>query len=881
MKAKEKHPLIDPPLWVFRFLRQFCPPQLVEEIQGDLMQRFAHDQASYGLSKAKRRLVWNMIRFFRPGILLRNRLAYAPLVPGLVSNYFKTTARHITRSKVSFSFKLGGLVLSILSFLIAALYVEYQYSFDRYHLDHERIYRVNSARMEDGSKQFYGVSHLSLGPMLKERFPEIESFTRIQIGDGGFIRYDSKVTFCALFSADSTLFDVFTFKFIRGDKASLGKPHAVAISQKLATRIFGQEDPLHKEVTIGTGNKPYQVTAVFEDMPPNSHFELDSFIPITEQFDFSLDEIVSPVRFIDHSSMLYVKLHPGATSENFNQNVQAFLDEHVGKQPRMDAGYDVELQRLEDIYLGDSVRYEFARKGSMVYVYVFILAGLFLLAVGSINYINLCIAGFRTRLKEIGVRKVLGARKGQILGQVIGETLFYCLTASLISVLLLYCLFPQVQGLLDNHLRWEVMSEPWFLQAAAATLLLLTVCSASWPAYQLLAGKVSNDLKGITKDTSRSRFGGGLLITQFAISILAMTAVLVIGKQIRFIHNKDIGMDRDNLLVIQMQEYHSPQKITSFKNAVKSIAGVTSASNTSYVLGGGWQDWYSVETENGMKDVELREFFSDDEMLETLGMKLVAGRFLDATIPADSGRAFVINETAARELGWSDPIGKRILTHPEDKGKWDGTVVGVVKDVNISTLHKKITPFVIRLPWQSGTAEYFVYVRYQGDAQPVIDAIKREFDKIMPGYPPEIDFFDVQFNRQYREEDRAYASLQLGVCMIILISSLGMFSLSMYLSLRRMKEFGIRKILGASVRQVATLHIAYFLRLLLIANVLAMPLAWWLMQQWLEGFAYHTRTGPGLFALVAAVSLTLVLVSAGYSALKSGRMNPVDVIKNQ
>jgi putative ABC transport system permease protein len=280
-----------------------------------------------------------------------------------------------------------------------------------------------------------------------------------------------------------------------------------------------------------------------------------------------------------------------------------------------------------------------------------------------------------------------------------------------------------------------------------------------------------------------------------------------------------------------------------------------------------------------MKHVELYEVFSDDELFSTLGVELLQGRTFNASIPSDSGAAFILNESAVKELGWKEPLGKRIYTHPEEKGKWDGTVVGVVSDINISPLYEKVKPLVMRLPWTNQYPDGFIYVRYTGDAKSVVKAMEEKYKNIMPGYPLNWWHVDQLYNRSHIKETKAFASLQFGTLVIVLISVLGIFSMAMYMSVKRMREFGIRKVLGASVTQISLLHINYFVRLSLIACLVALPIAFLLVSEWLTTFAYQVELSYLPFLLVTLTSVIVVVVSASYSAWKSGRMNPIDIIK--
>lgn len=446
---------------------------------------------------------------------------------------------------------------------------------------------------------------------------------------------------------------------------------------------------------------------------------------------------------------------------------------------------------------------------------------------------------------------------------------------------MLYLLFPELAQLLDGNMRFEMLLNPRVVMLAISGLAVLLFLSIYFPAKMFAASGVIQNLKSKNSgyNSSLSKI---LLFAQFSISAICISCAVMVGEQISFIHNKDLGFDRNNLLMLNMPREFTVKNMQTFKQEIKQIAGVTHISNSSFFISGGYgADWYFVEQEGEaeMKHVELHEVFSDDELFSTLGIKLLQGRTFNENIPSDSGAAYILNESAVKELGLKEPIGKRIYTHPEEKGKWDGTVVGVVSDINISPLYEKVKPLVMRLPWTNEYPNHFIYVRYAGNAKSVIQSIEEKYKAIIPGYPLNWFHVDELYNRSYEKENKAYASLQFGTLIIILISVLGIFSMAMYMSARRMKEFGIRKVLGASVTQISMLHMNYFIRLALIACVVTLPIAYMLIREWLTNFAYKVELNYLPFLLVVVASVIVVMVSSGYSAWKSGRMNPIDVIK--
>jgi putative ABC transport system permease protein len=871
------------PGWAERFLLVICPEELHEEIEGDLIEMYNYEVKTAGKRKARVRLILACIRFFRPGIILRNKITLQQNDLLMFKNYFATSLRHVRKSKVNFAFKLGGLSLAILSLLAIALYVSYQTSFDTHHENYQNVYRINSLRKENDVVEKYAIVPLSIGPLLKQSIPEIETTCSMRYSSGSYLRYEGKgiSTGGFLMEADSTLFDIMKFEFIEGSANALKTPNGIVLTRSISENLFGKSKALGKLISINNKKGLYQVTAVIDD-PSHTSFGIKAVILNQTESTLTLNSIVSPVEFNDWSSYLFVRLK-GAVTEELNSKIESLLDRYIKKSVREEMGFSLFFQRISDVYLGPEYQAEFNRKGSPTYVYAFSVLAILLLVVAGINYVNLSIADFSHRARETGVRKVLGARKYQLVFQVTLETLLFSFIALVLGVSALYLLFPRITTLLDTDLRLEMLLNHRVLLLVSIGLFVLLSFSSYFPAKMFATTGVIQNLKSKSSGHNSS-LSKVLLFAQFSISMICISCAVMVGKQISFIHNTELGFDRKNLLVLNMPWEFSVKNMATFKHEIKQIAGVSHASNSSFFISGMYgSDWYFVEQEGKgeMKHVELHEVFSDDELFSTLRIKLLQGRTFNANIPSDSGAAFVINESAVKALGWKDPIGKRIYTHPEEKGKWDGTVVGVVSDINISPLYDKVKPLVLRLPWTNEYPDPFIYVRYTGDVKPVIRSIEEKYKAFMPGYPLNWFYVDDLYNRSHEKEEKAFASLQFGTFVIVLISVLGIFSMAMYMSVRRMKEFGIRKVLGASVTEISMLHINYFVRVALIACAIALPVAFMLVGEWLNTFAYRVELDYVLFLLVMLASVMVVILSASYSAWKSGRMNPVDVIKSE
>ncbi len=870
--------------WIFSFLKWFCPEHLYEEIKGDLIQKFNRDVKEIGERRAKRRLISNTIRFFRPGIVLRNKFSFNLYQMPMLQNYFKTTYRHLLKNKVNFIFKLGGLTLAIFSLLIIVLYVSYQRSFDKFHQDYKNVYRVNSTRNEDGKMASYSMVPPAIGPSMKEALPEVISYTRFGVASRVMIEYNDKLFRLSGFvEADSSIFDVLSFTFLRGDKNSLRQPGSIVLTQSLARQIFGGEDPIGKVITSPDhSDRTLNVTAIIQDFPSNSHLVINA---IHSFGSLGNPDLNSWKITWDGSLNLYVRLKDQADPNEAGNKMLPILQKNIGKsEDGAEKGFSIYLQPITNIFLEKTLKMEFSKKGNALYVHIFSLLGIFLLIIAGINYVNLSIADFDTRTREIGVRKVLGARKRQIGFQVALEAVIISIVALIIGVTLLYLLFPTVSAMLDSSLQFEMLMRGPAILLMGTVIVLLVAFSAVYPSYRLAIQNPAEELRSNSGYGSSMRVGKILLLIQYAISIVCICTTVIVGKQVSFVKKIDLGYDRTQVVSLVMPDEYPPERISVLKNELSRLAGVESVSYSYYLMpiSTYFKGWYQIEQNDKMERVLLNEMFVDHDYFKTMGITLVAGRNFQTENLSDTRSAFIINETAAKELGWKNPLGKRMVAGyaDEDHKAMEGIVIGVVKDFNILSLHKQIEPVIIRLQpgsWPGNSLN----VKVQGPLSEMLPAITSTYEKLMPGFLADVRVVEDLYKRQYQDEDKAFASLQVGTLIIVLISALGIFSLSLYMSVKRMKEFGIRKVLGATVGQIATLHVGYFLRIVLTANIVALPVAYLLMKEWLDNFAYRTEVSGLLFLGVMFFSFLLALLSGGYSSWKAASMNPVDVIKVQ
>ena len=795
----------------------------------------------------------------------------------MIWHYLKMTWRHLRRNRLNALFKIFGLVLSVTSMVIIAMYVSYQLSFDRFFKDAENITRVNCYKPDGGEIKPFAMVPEALGHALQTGCPEIQAFTRMGISSSALLSNGGKLhRVSGLVSVDSTFFQVFSFNFLKGNEMALFSPGNIVLTESCAKILFGEADPMNKIISFPErNNKVFQVSAIIEDVPSNSHLNIHAIIPY-QTLDDSTEISDDPW---NSASQLFLLLDKKSTQSNFLSKAQKIMDENAQKSDESEAVYlTLFLQPLEDIYLDPKIEDEYHRKGNRMYVYIFTILGIFLFVMAGIHYTNLSIADFHARMREIGVRKIMGARRWQIACTVITDTGLFCLFSFLVSVGLAYLFLPQIASFLDPALEIKWLINDRMMVTLGVLLLLLILIATIYPVLSIAINHAVKDLKNISGFGQRSATGNILLTTQFIIGIVCVSATLIIADQMHYIRTRDVGFDRRNLITLIMPDRYPMEKVSVLKNELGRLAGVESVSYSYYQMAGVrfFPDWYKVEIGGEMKRLLLNEAFVDHHFFETMKIEILHGRGFNEGNTSEVRNAYIVNETAVREFGWVEPLGKRMSTGESGSG-WEGTVIGVVKDFNTGPLREKIKPLVLRLPYDEWPG-YCLNVRIHGDEETLIRSIKASYEKILPGYLPDVRLVEDLYDRQYEEEKKAFNALQFSTWVVIFISSFGVFSLSLFLATKRMKEFGIRKVLGATIIGIMLLHSRHFMRVTLLANLIALPLAWWLMREWLNGFAYKVEPGLMTCFLVILSSFVIAGIASFYPSLLAARTNPVDTI---
>ncbi|MTI29717.1 ABC transporter permease, partial [Xanthovirga aplysinae] len=779
----------------------------------------------------------------------------------MLKNYFKTAFRNLIKHRFYTLINLLGLSVGLAACLLIFFWVQDELSYDRHNKDLDQLYRLY---ISFNFKDYQGTQAVFPGfiaQTFKNDFPEIEQAGRYRHQGSGLLTFGS-TSFKAetLAYADSTLFQVLSLSFIKGDpEHALRGPNSILLNESIAKKIFGEEDPLGQLLVLDQ-DKTFKVSGVFKDMPANTHFNYNVFASVQ-----SLDEPFYDT-FRSHNSYTYVKLHPGVSPRNLEAKIQenfvrkkyepGFL-EAWGKnweELTKESGQEVvtyHLEAVKNIHLYS----EGIGPGSdkaIEFVYIFSAIALIILTIASINYMNLATARSTNRAKEVGIRKTLGAYRAQLKKQFITESFILSLFALAISLIFLELALPAFNQLANKSLNIHYWGNWKFGFLCAGLIFLLTFLAGAYPAFYLSAFNPSSIIKGgLTKGKKGQQVRNLLVVIQFSISIFLIVGTIIIFKQIKFVQQADLGFNKKQVLILK-DAYGLGKNIRGFKEEVLRNPLFKSASITGYIpVDNYYTDYYrtSYWSEEGKTELSTLAFTIDHDYFNTYGMELASGRFFSPEFSTDS-TAVVINETAAKILQLENPIGTRISsgdqTNKEFKVANYYTIVGVVKDFHFQSMRNEIFPIVMHLGNNSGMMGFQIE---ESSARDAMAFLKQKWNKMAPGQPFSYTFLDDQFNQLYQGEQRTAKIMAIFSGLAIFIACLGLFALAAFTAEQRKKEIGVRKVLGSSVFSIVLLLSRDFAKLILIAFIIASPFAWYVMNDWLEGFAYRTSIGIGVFLI--------------------------------
>jgi putative ABC transport system permease protein len=795
----------------------------------------------------------------------------------MLFNYILTAIRSIRKNKSSFFINFSGLLLGFICCGLIGLYVHHELSYDAVHEKGDRIYRVthNEKAGEIPGHRHLGTVGPPVGPAFKETFPEVENFVRFRHTPDRIVRVGDKQNYEArIFYVDSTVFNVFTFPFQSGDpNTALNLPNSVVLTHETALRYFGNKPALDQEILLDN-TTPLKVTGVLAPIPDNTTTKFDFLLPFnTFRVPFGYPVTLNDWGWISFHT--YVLLRPGESAAELEDKIHESIVSKHWKEDRA-KGFRMELQPLRDIYLGD-VKHEQLASGNKTYIAVLGFAGLLILLVAGFNFANLFAAISTSRAKEMGVRKVIGARNGSVVFQLIGESVMTSVAAGLTAILLL----PLLQGYFPGNVSISGTTTEIYIIFASVLIgiaVLTGLIAGIYPS--LLLGNFSH-LKLIKGSFKMSNTGimirKSLVFAQFAISIFLVSAVMIISSQIDFLLTKDLGYEKDELMILRMDGDRMSRNFPSLKTSLMQDPNVSGVS-----IGGGRMDGdngnvpiYSDQFPDGIAmsiDAVTFDFF------KTIGVDLVAGREFTETQPADTTDGVIINEAAMKQLGWTlnDVIGKKVRV-----GQFPGDrqVIGVLPDFHFGTLHRAITPLVISYP---RTRLQDIYVRFStNDPVGLIAGIETRWKEIVPDLPFDFVFLNDHLTDLYNSERFFSTLFRFFAVAAIIIACLGLYGLVSQDVVYRTKEIGVRKVLGSTVSGISYLILKRFLVLVVLANIIAWPLCWYALSQWLNEFTYHQDINLLIFPLAGLTTASAALISVVYKTTAAAMANPVKSLRQE
>lgn len=855
-------------------------------ILGDLQEEYAEMAEKKGIVRAKL-WYWILVLISLPSFF--RQIYYGSI--SMFKNYFRVSLRVLKRNKGFTFINIIGLSLGLTAAILIGIYLRHEMSFDHHHEYADRIFRVCAQFGSPPRNGAYTVPPMAEAMM--EELPEVEQAVRMSLWPRNYLVKNKDKAFLekGLIFADGNIFEVFTIPFIYGNpERALIDPNTLVLSQKSAHKYFGNQNPIGKTLRFDDIKKDFLITGVVENCPAASHFQYEMIGSLTS-LQSSRD-----TGWGGHTYFTYLLLREGIQLEQLNAKLPDFVKKHWGAYVMAESGktweelqrdkqrhYTYVLEPLLDIHLNSIVFDYLSIKGNRRTLFLFSTTAVLILVIACINFMNLATARFSHRTKEVSVRKVLGSNRRQLMLQFLGESGQLAVLSLVLSVILIHLILPIFSRLAERDLSFSLFQDLNFLALMIALALIVGFISGSYPAVFLSALPPIRILKSGTGKKKRGPvFLRRTLVTfQFAATFAVLFGTLVISSQLNFLQNRDLGFDKEHILVIH-RAYQIGNQADSFKQELLKNPEIMTISDTDTLPGRHYDDnGHKVEGRSAADEYSIFTMYADHKLNELLDLKIVEGRYFSPEIASDWEEAVVINETAVRELQLKNPIGTRFLKEFRDAKPGEYvTVIGVVKDFNFQSLHNHIQPMIIR-PLSPREWAFTSLKIKSSDLPATLGKIEQSWKKISGGQPFEYSFLDEDFNDLYHKEKRSGQILAVFGVTAITIACLGLFGLVSYLAERKTKEIGIRKVLGAGIIRIMFLLSREVVILVGISAVLISPLAYYFMYNWLQNFAFRTSITPVMFLMTFIFLMGIAILSVSYRSLKAAAANPADILKHE
>lgn len=818
----------------------------------------------------------------------------------MIKNYLKIAWRNLLKSKLFSSINVFGLSVGMTCCMLLLLYILSEVSFDKHQEHVNELYLVRSENVRFGGDKMDNPRAPSpYAQALKLEFPEVKEVSRMWLnfleGKTLFKVQESGKTVKSIFETkgyhvDSTFFNLFSYHFIEGDpRAALSDPHSIVLSEDVAFKLFGTVSALNKTVNIGgtDGNaENFRVTGVYRDESARSHIDARYFLPMMSGWVGNY--LRQPDQNFSNNNMFYtyIRVKPGTNPERFNQKLPAFVEKYAGKDTKA-AGYKkhMTLLAVKDIHLFDKIAEIATPTTSTTYLYVLASIALFTLLIACINFMNLATARSAKRAAEVGIRKVMGAGKGGLIGQFLGESMVLTFLALIFAVVLVVLFLPIFNQLSDKNLLVSDLLKPEIIVAFILLALVTGLLSGSYPAFYLSVFNPLDVIKGkFVNSVSAVTLRRGLVVFQFVISIGLVVAAMVIQGQIRFMRDQPLGFTKDQQIAIPLRSEQARKSYSSLRKEILQNNQVTGASGTSYYPG--IKNPSDMSVYRGDQSVNeaavVKTNWVAPDFMKTMEFEMAAGRMLSAHFPGDTNYKMVVNEATIRKFGI--PLEKAVgakLYFDIDNGKNQGLeIVGVVKDFHFADLHQAIEPYAL-FPHFANDFNYIITHVNSKDVGKVLPFLEEKWKSMVPDEPFSYSFLDEDFQRNYTADARTSRIVNSFTIISILISCLGLFGLAAFAAQQRIKEIGLRKVLGASIGSIVTLLSRDFVKLVAISIIVATPITWYLMDKWLQDFAYKIHIEWWMFALAGVLAVLIAILTVSTQAIRAALTNPVKSLKSE
>lgn len=882
---------LHPPKRALRFLQWFCPPALYEGIEGDLLEAFEDDVKEVGVKKARQRLTWNVLRFFRPEIILRNRFSIQLFNTIMLGNYFKVATRNMAKRKLYSFINAIGLSIGIAFCVLIYLYIEDERSFDQFHENKDYIYRLNEASYntwaaQKGEDVMRKTAYLPLplGTAMKAEIPEVKYMTRFNAGGQAIFRYGEKVFTEDIAYVEADFFKMFTFPAIAGspDRFFMDK-HEVVLTPEIVTKYFGKDDPIGKVITLDIqGEKQFTVTGVVEAPPANSSFEFKILVPLENKpwYERNLEQ------WGNYGYPTFIQLHEKATLAQLQQKSDTLVQQKMGKQLeewRKDANIPAEypvfqltFTNLSDIHLDTEVSWH--RVSDPKYSWILGGIAMLIILIASINYISLALTTSASRKIEVGIRKVVGAHKRQLISQFGLESLVLAFVSLLFGLGLATLFLPAFNEFTGKGISLVNANLFQLIGVTVGLTAVVGLVAGSYPALFLSGFLPATVLKGGFTSKLKAGFTRPLVVFQFFLSASMIICSVIMYRQMEFIATRDLGFDKEQVLVVPTQagwNEEADKVVEQFRIRTETELGIMHVAGTSSSFNQGWSQYgYKIKDENKAAFV----YRVDPAYADLLNLQFVAGRNFDERIASDS-TAVVINEALARDMGWENPLEEH-LNWREDSVGLGAKVIGVLKDYHFLSLERTIDPMFLSMDKENtGYLTTMLVKLSPGDTPDKLDRVKQVWTELYPDKPFDYTFLDQDVENQYQAYTRWMKITALSTGFAIFIACLGLFGLAGINAVNRTKEIGIRKVMGAELSNIFMMLNKQYVWLAIIAFSLAAPVSWYVMTKWLGSFKYAITMSWELFAVSMFAGLILALFTVSYHAIKAALINPAETLK--